>query len=517
MHSRKNFSKTQRILLKDFKYYLAGVAFLVLFIGNWTTGHNWGDDFSAYIMQASSIVRGDMRQYVLANEFTINQSSHVIGPITYPWGYPLILAPIFAIFGINLFAFKFVGLFFYSLFLILLHYGFKKYLNSKELFIFVILFAFNPYILNFSDNILSDIPFLFFSTFSIIAINNAFSGNEFNLKNLTAIGVFGGICSQIRPNGILIELTYALLVFMCFISAAFQISTNYFISRNYSSKGKLNLTKISILLYPIIIFLLIHIFVFFFTPYSQNTHYNLLSEVNIESILSNILYYGVIIADFFSPTKSLRWLGLIFYLFLIPFGFLGLRCSWKRFIPICIYLICTAALFFIWPGRQGLRFFFPVIPFFIYFVIVGLRHCKEAYSKKKVSYLLPLIVLAWIFFTSASFNAYKNISGGGEYGDGPFTPESLDMFNYVKVNSLESDIIVFRKPRLMYLMTGRPSVRYDNEESFKYLNYLVIDKKNNDGEVAIFEGNDFFVKNKLRLVYRNKQFDIYSGVLTQDN
>ena len=44
-------------------------------------GHDWGDDFASYIMQAKSIWTGTMPEFVEHNRFTITQSSIVIGPV----------------------------------------------------------------------------------------------------------------------------------------------------------------------------------------------------------------------------------------------------------------------------------------------------------------------------------------------------------------------------------------------------------------------------------------------------
>ena len=76
-----------------------------LLIGTITQGHIWGGDFAAYIMQANSIVEGNMQAYIDLNRFTIEQSSWPMGPIAYPWGFPLLLTPIYALFDNNIYAF----------------------------------------------------------------------------------------------------------------------------------------------------------------------------------------------------------------------------------------------------------------------------------------------------------------------------------------------------------------------------------------------------------------------------
>ena len=82
-----------------------------------TRGHVWWDDFAAYIMQAESILAGDMPGFVAHNTITIKNSSSQLGPITYPWGYPLLLAPVYRILGLSPLGFKLVGVVFYLAFL----------------------------------------------------------------------------------------------------------------------------------------------------------------------------------------------------------------------------------------------------------------------------------------------------------------------------------------------------------------------------------------------------------------
>ena len=114
-----------------------------------TRGHEWGDDFAAYIMQAKSIFNGDMQNFVEHNGITIHQSSTQVGPVAYPWVYPLILMPIYAARGISPLALKLPGLFFFAGFLICIYLWAKERLTQTESLLFVSLFAFNPLLLNF--------------------------------------------------------------------------------------------------------------------------------------------------------------------------------------------------------------------------------------------------------------------------------------------------------------------------------------------------------------------------------
>src|SRR6185503_3077378 len=149
------------------------IASFVLGASTLTRGHEWGDDFASYIMQAESIWHGDTQGFVEHNSFTIFQSSNQIGPIAYPWGYPLILTPAYALRGIHPLALKLPGLFFYAAFLICLYLLLTRRLPQTEGLLLVGLFAFNPLFIVFLDQILSDIPFLFFSTLALLCMTDS--------------------------------------------------------------------------------------------------------------------------------------------------------------------------------------------------------------------------------------------------------------------------------------------------------------------------------------------------------
>src|SRR5215510_12316687 len=130
---------------------------LVLGSSTLTRGHEWGDDFASYIMQGQSILNGVTNQFIKQNTFTILKSSFQIGPIAYPWGYPLILTPVLILKGVHPLALKIPGLLFFAGFLICLYFLTKDRLPPTESLLLVSLFAFSPVFIKFLDQILSDI------------------------------------------------------------------------------------------------------------------------------------------------------------------------------------------------------------------------------------------------------------------------------------------------------------------------------------------------------------------------
>ena len=138
--------------------------------GGLTNGHDWGDDFSAYIMQARSLTEGNPLDFIEKNRVTVQQSSYPMGPVLYPWGFPALLVPIYAVLGLNMLALKSVGVAGFLLFLLVLWVAFRKYHSGWWRVVLICLFALNPEMLGFTNQILSDIPFLLFSTLGVMLI-----------------------------------------------------------------------------------------------------------------------------------------------------------------------------------------------------------------------------------------------------------------------------------------------------------------------------------------------------------
>lgn len=71
------------------------------------SGHGWGDDFALYVHQAQALVKGDVGRVIADTRFMLDSSpTHTFSPPAYPWGLPLMLAPVVALLGLHWFALK---------------------------------------------------------------------------------------------------------------------------------------------------------------------------------------------------------------------------------------------------------------------------------------------------------------------------------------------------------------------------------------------------------------------------
>lgn len=427
-----------------------------------TRGHFWGDDFAAYIMQAKSILSGSMDDFVTANTFTVTQSSHQIGPAAYPWGFPLMLVPVYALIGLSPLALKLPVLLSYIAFLLTFFFLIKRRFTLTESLLAVSLFAFNPELLRSLDNILSDIPFLFLSTLAILLADLYVHEHQGKRRRTLAIGTGVAVFAAffVRTQGLILLgsiLLFQGIRFFCEREQRRQIVTDSFTI--VLSFGVL--WGISMLVFP----------------GGQTSYLALYSEFSVESVITNIVSYSQLFREFFA---SLPGQDLFFWVFTV-FFFIGLITRLKTDLLFALYVVLYLVVIWTWPEWQGYRFIFPMLPFFIYFVIQGIRVTLSKFGEtiktvlQKGVYAFLILIAIFFAFNSGSY-AYENLRANREI-NGPFDPFSLETFDFIQNETTPDSVIVFFKPRAMRLMTDRYALALTECDRIPEGDYLVLSKK----------------------------------------
>lgn len=458
-----------------------------------TRGHWWGDDFAAYIMQAKSILAGSMGGFVAANTFTVTQSSHQIGPAAYPWGFPLMLTPVYALIGLSPLALKLPGLMTYLGFLLVFFFLTKRRFSWSECLLAVSLFAFNPELLRFLDNIASDIPFLFLSTLALLLADmytrEAQHKRKLALAAITGVAIFAAFF--IRTQGLILlgavllfqgirflgqrELRRQLLIDSLIILAAFGIPWG-----------------ISALIFP----------------GGQTSYLALYSSFSTDTLIGNIVSYSMVFQEFFA---TLPGQTVIFGGFVLIF-FIGLVSRFKDDLLFVFYAALYLTVLWTWPEWQGYRFLFPMLPLFVYFAMGGIQvipdeigKTQKAIIQKGTYTFLLLIVLTFAY--NASLNAYRNLLDGRQI-NGPFDPYSIETYDFIKNNTPSESVIVFFKPRAMRLMTDRDALALTECERMLEGDYLALSKK--VGENLQIPPERIHECNlPLERVFQNRRFIVY--------
>jgi len=462
-----------------------------------TRGHFWGDDFAAYIGQAQSILRGEMDSFVARNGFTVTQSSreegHQMGPAAYPWGFPLMLAPVYALIGLSPLALKLPGLLAYLGFLLFFFYLLKRRFTLTESLLAVSLFAFNPELLRFLDNILSDIPFLFLSTLAIF-LADAYAHEtqdkrKWILAALTGAAIFAA--SFVRTQGLLLLGGVLLFQGIRFLGQRQQ--------------RREIVTDSLVILAVFGVFWGVSKLVF---PGGQTSYLALYGDFSIDTLTGNIVSYSQLFREFFA---TLPGQALFFGIFVLLF-FIGLVARFKADLLFVLYAALYLIVLWTWPEWQGYRFLFPMLPFFVYFAMQGIRVTLEKVSENQKTILQKgayayLLLIAVLFAYNSGSNAYANLRTGREI-NGPFDPYSIQTYDFIKNNTPPDSVIVFFKPRAMRLMTDRDALALTECERILEGNYLALSKKVGENLQIPPESIDE-CNLPLDMVFQNRRFVVY--------
>ena len=469
----------------------------VIYLISFRPGHNWGGDFSQYIAQAKSIAEG----YEFPGKFI-----GTYGTFIYPWGFPLLLSPIYSIFGFNIFTMKIYVSLFFLLSLLVIFLLFKKKFSYIQTLLLVSIFALNPFFFLFKDNVLSDIPFFFFSLFSIFLIQQIVIERKIWMNKFASyllIGFFIFFSYLIRSQGILLIPTLLVCQYISNRGSFKQGIVSY-----------LRANKLEII--PYIIFTILVVIINNLFPNGSSVYLKqLFSGLTLTSIIRNIYYYSILISTFFGPLS----ISKVFFGITIPFTVLGIIKNVKKDYLYLVYTFFTFLLYIFWPFHQGLRFIFPILPFYMYFFFVGLSKISTSvflpskfnprkWNLVKIAAII-LILGSCVGISLSCFRYY--IFNNSNIIEGPYTVESKKMFDYISENTSEEDIIIFYKNRVMTLYANRISknIIYLDQIMESKADYFVYSEhfKNTYGSSMASQIENH--KEKFKLVFQNNKFKIY--------
>lgn len=452
-------------------------------------GHDWGDDFASYIMQAQSIWTGTTQEFVEHNRFTIEESAIPLGPVAYPWGYPLILVPAYAFKGLKPLVLKLPGLFLFVGFLICLYLLTKDRLTRSERLLLVSLFAFDPLLIVFLNQITSDIPFLFFSTLSLWLMLKA---NRRETLNALILGAVIAYAFFIRTQGILLLASYGIVeLFYLWKHRADREMVRKVIWGMFIVSASFGLLW---LVYSLIF------------PSGSESYFDQFKNFQIETALGYIEGYFQVVSEFFGKTVGWRYLYYGLFLFFL----IGLWVRRKEETIFIVFTLVWMILLVTWPAWQGPRFIFPLLPIFIYFVFQGISITIQKLPQNNHLWGQRVFVVFWLvingtFLFRSGAEAYKNLSRDRR-ATSAFETTSLDMYEFVRENTSPDSIIVFFKPRAMRMFTNRDSYMALTCGELTRGNYVVINKLAENSQVpedevdecgfpiqAVFESRRFLV------------------------
>ncbi|MDB5255634.1 MAG: hypothetical protein JWM14_329 [Chitinophagaceae bacterium] len=480
---------------------LIGVLLLPLFFINVRDSHDWGGDFALYIKQGMNIIEGKPQG---DNGYIFNENFPYLAPPTYSVGFPLLLAPVYACFGNSILHFSLYITFLLIAALLAFYFFFRMYYSIAISSVAMIVIAYNPWLLWFKCEVLSDIPFTLFVMLSLIGyLKTNWADKKY--KRALLIGVLCGYALLIKSIGIV------LLVAFCLDNASAVIN-------DFRSKGSsIRLWNIlSMVGSAFFVYILLSKVLFPGKEDSYSFFSTLFSWENLgDTMLSTSNYYIQVFQDFFHPhAEQWNFVPLIVKAFALSFFLLGilLKLVQQRSVIDYILLLYLAIVICFPNTTQGFRYLFPLCGIFFYYMIYAFQSIRleASISPSWIACLIGVVVL----FTYKRA-ATELINTQDSILMGPQEPEAVEAFEYVSHHVPMEEVLVFNKPTVSALYTGRNSVGYHRDQDS-----ISMDKKFEELKVHyILECSDLKTssldaylerhKESLDTVFSNAKFKLY--------
>jgi hypothetical protein len=445
----------------------------------------------------------------------------VLGPIAYPWGFPLLLAPFYTIFGLNFITLKAVGVLSYVLFLALFWVGFRRVHSPFWFLCLVCLFALNPTLLAFANNILSDFPFLFLSTLSLVLIGLVVVERRRLISEYwdsVLIGLVIAAACFVRTNGFLLLITLEITQLISYVAG--QLPECHLKTKNawrlislrpLLMPGNVSAQRLFNYFIPYIVFTCSVVIWELFLPQGGASHLSQLRDLSMGIIMKKL------VNNLYLPSKFFSGIPFHYLIFVasIPLAIAGVLRRVCSDYHTVIYAVLTLALYTFWPSQQGLRFLFPILPFYLSFVLSGLEafqgSAKAAKMKlQKWFFYVPVLLMILYFGFLSTRNVFQNINQDCEMSSGSLTLNSMSMYSFIMENTSEESTIIFFKPRMMKLMTDRQSIMINTVEELSRGDILCLFLQGNtNNQVSTDTVDTLLRQGAANLIYENSDFKVY--------
>jgi len=394
-----------------------------------TNDHAWPDDFAMYIMHAENMAED--RPYA-DTPYVQNPLNDYVGPRAYPPGYPLLLAPVYKIFGLNLKAFKAENVVFFLLALYAVYMLVLPRIGEKGALFVVLLLAANPWSFAFRQYIYSDWAAMLFLLGGFLFWRGYRENFLMRDAALSSLFFFFAVLTRtvciIAPAAVVLSCLRGQRLRKAALSVAGISLAALLVVRLAASGGNTPSYYLSNMRLGQLIgsgpwYVSLHDVVFgFMFPFSQFIS----PDSNVFAVIVCCAVFIFAAAGFIACVRRDGWGEAEIFL---PLYFLSFLVAYD------------------WP-----RNFFPAAPFYLSYAVLGLTAFAGRYAKRAkliiaLGAVLPFLVYAGHYRSPQPTQASvmeKNVA---------------EMFSFVRALP-DSSVVMFRKPRVMCLLTGRKSVSF---------------------------------------------------------
>ncbi len=452
MHEKHNPVANRALL------YLLLLLIAIVYLTSINGNHRWWGDFSLFLSHARNIATA---QPYAATNYIPNPDNAWISPASYPPVYPMLLAPVYRFFDLNLYAAKALNLsfFIFSLWLFY-YYTLTRVQSSVSQLGSLIVIAASPWFWDMRNLILADIPFMFFTLSTVIIADRlanlknggtaywfvaillglssylAYATKSLGLALPVAIFLYGLFFNRSARSGSIVALAVFLLLYL-FADSSQNVDKSYTnmiveeAGQDFQQTTEPYLDTLSLLV---------------------TTAYN--------SVITHIPEYAATILGLWDNGISFT-LSAIVTLITSALALTGyiLLVRHKPSVGEIFVAVYSSILLAV-PFFQGYRYLIPIVPFYILYIFKGGEKVSELLPARARPYSrISLITVLLLSYTGFYLTSSPSVSPGVKDAD------AIELYSYIKQHTPPDGTIITRYPRIFGLFIERASFAYSVDNS----------------------------------------------------
>lgn len=451
---------------------LLAIFIAMVSVMNQFQGVDWGDDFALYMRQAKAIAIGNVGEVLSDNRFSVDNSGwNSFSPYSYPWGWPLIVAPFYAFAGLNYELFKMIEVLALALFVATFYVLTRRRLGTDGALILSLLIGLAPGYIGWTNTVLSDLPYLCFVGISLwwmdVCRRRSLT-TETKTGALIFLGLLIAFTFNIRREGIV--LLFALTALNGFLVVQ-QVVRARTISAFRTVPWNRMLVPYATFFGSIITFHLILPTVLWPRP----------AEAGLQNIPARASYFFEVLAEqiglkvpgaamsLFGSESLARRVGLVVIAMAVVGLVLRLAAAGEKDVAMAGYLLGASLVMGMSPYQEG-RYLLSITPFLLYFAYQAIPTLAGLITKsslvQRIALTLPALLFIGLAFLSFD-DLWNSIQYHRDYDyvvNGPETDNAQQMFATVKERTLPDDVVLFFRARAMTFYTDRRAIQGSNLE-----------------------------------------------------
>lgn len=408
-------------------------------------GHTWGDDFALYLRQADSLFNGDVGRVIADNHFNVdNAAKPGFSPYVYPWGYPVLLAPVSRLFGLDFAALKMVAVVCFVVFLWFFFAVVRRRMAYWPAVGVVAVTATSLYYLNHTDYLVSEMPYMAAAAITLWYLDRLRDSQPLDAatrRQLVTLGLFAMCLFNVRREGLAVVLAIG-------------------VAQLFDLRGRWRDVEWRHVATPYAAFVGGVIAVQLVLPSALAPRYD---DAGLHQTWRKL--QGPFRGAFASQIgfDDLAGTGLLLVFLMVVAGLaLRLYTSAATDLPLAVFAIGSMIAVGTIPALAD-RYLMGITPFAVYFgaqAVAGVRLPRDA-GRWLATAALATITVAHLTELPSSVAAARDFNDRGLVVEGPETDHAQEAFAAVRRFTHQDDVVSFFKVRALTFYTDRRGVQSD--------------------------------------------------------